>query len=106
MMPHDVVRRQTDDSLLLVPGDRFGSGAERTAVSRLHFHEHQRRAVARDDVQFATAAAVTPGENCVPAALELPARVGFPRFSQRNPIGLLEHADRRRKDRAAADQAA
>src|ERR1700694_3512106 len=36
MMPHPVCRRQPDDSLPLLPGDRFGRIAERAAVARLH----------------------------------------------------------------------
>src|SRR5207237_8053006 len=73
MMSHHVLRCQPDDSLLLVPRDRFGRPAEGAAVAGLNFDKHQRRSVARDDVQFATATPMPPGNNCVPAALELAA---------------------------------
>ena len=81
MMSHHVFRRQADDSPPLLPGDRFGGVAELAAVARLHFHKHERRSIARDDVQFATTASVPPRKNCVPAAFELAAReifAGFP----------------------------
>ena len=81
MMSHHVYRRQTDDSLLLPLGDRFGGVAECAAVARLHLHEYQRRSVTRDDVQFATTATVPPRDNYVLAAFELAAReifAGFP----------------------------
>lgn len=77
MMSRHVFRRQADDSQLLLPGDRFGGVAERAAVARLHLHEHQRRSVARDNVQFATTAPVPAGNNDVPAAFELAAREIF-----------------------------
>jgi len=81
MMLHHVFISEPDDPPLLLPGDRFGRIAERASPARLHFHEHQRRAVARDDVDFATPATVPPRNNCVPPAFELVTReifAGFP----------------------------
>ena len=90
MMSHHVFRRQADDSLLLLPGDRLGRVAERAAVARLHLDEHQRRSVARDDVQFATTATVPPRNNCVPAAFELAAREIFAGFPQSDTMARHE----------------
>ena len=90
MMPHHIFRRQTDDSPLFPPGDRFGGIAEFAAVARLHFDEHQRRSVAGDDVQFAATAPVPPRSNCVPPAFELAAREIFAGFPQNNTV--VRHA--------------
>ena len=54
--------------------------AEAMPVPRLHLHKHRRLAIARDDVQFSTAAPIAPGNNCVPAALQFPAREIFADF--------------------------
>ena len=86
MMPHHVFGCQADDSLPLLPGDRFSGIAELAAVARLHFNKHQRRSVARDDVQFAATAPVPPRNNCVPAALELAAREIFAGFPEKNTV--------------------
>src|SRR6185503_11156526 len=83
LMPHDVVERELRDSLALERGDRFGRLPELATVPRLHFDEHQRRAVSRDDVQFSTAPPVAPRNYCVPAPLQLAAReifAGFPEY--------------------------
>ena len=72
--------------------------AEPPARARLHFDEHQHRAVARDDVQFSTADAKAAGNNCVPAALELAAREIFAAFPQRDPrLGHATGADANRR---------
>ena len=85
-LAHEVVERERRDSAPLQCGDRLYCGAERTAMARLHFHEHDRPAVARDDVQFSTALAVPPREDCVPAALQFPAREIFACFSKRHTM--------------------
>ena len=80
-VPRHVVERELRHPPALERRHRLGRLAERPALPRLHLDEHQRLAVARDDVQFATAAAVAPGKNCVPAPLELRAGeifAGFP----------------------------
>jgi len=70
---NEILLRGANDAPLLERGDRFYSGAERATIPRLHFDEHNRRPVPRDDVQFAAACAVAPGKNCVPPAFELAA---------------------------------
>src|SRR6266576_6417654 len=70
-MSHHVVARELRDPAALEAGDRFGRLTERAAIARLHLDKYQRRPVSRDDVQFSTALAVAPGNNCVAAALEL-----------------------------------
>src|SRR5262245_23542105 len=69
-MSHQVIDRQPRDRAPLVRGDRFTRLSKRTSFPRLYFHEHHRLAVTGDDVQFSTATAVTPGNNCVPPPLE------------------------------------
>ena len=64
---------------------RLGRLAELAAVARLDLDEHQRRAVARDDVHFATARPVAPGKNCVPAPLQLAHARSSPIFPRRLP---------------------
>jgi hypothetical protein len=95
-MSHHVLGRELHDPPLLERGDRFSRPAERVTVARLHFDEHQRRAVARDDVDFSTAPAVPPGKYCVPAPFELATREIFASFSelrarQRHPCALVQH---------------
>ena len=61
---------------------RLAAVAERATLPRLHFDEHDRLAVARDDVHFSTTSAVAPRKNCVPSPFELGAReifAGFPK---------------------------
>ena len=82
---HHVVACEIGDSSALESGDRFGRRAERVALASLHFDEHQRPAVTGDDVNFATARAVAPRNNRVPAALQLAAREIFPVFSKNLP---------------------
>src|SRR5438067_1513010 len=82
---HHVLACEIDDSSAFEPGDRFGRRAERVALASLHFDEHQRPAVTGDDVNFATARAVAPRNNCVPAALQLAAREIFSVFSENLP---------------------
>ena len=84
MMLHDVFMGETDDAPPFPPGYRFGGVAERLTVTRFHFNEHQCRSVAGDNVQFATAAPVTPRNNYVPASLELAAREILAGFPERN----------------------
>ena len=81
-MTDQILLRDLDDALPLEGGDRVGAAAERAILPRLHFDEHDRLAVARDDVDFATTPPVAPGNNCVPAAFELAAREIFPMFSE------------------------
>src|SRR4026207_844729 len=57
------------------------------AVSRRVRDEHEGRAVAGDDVQFATTPAVAPRNYCVPAPLELLAREIFARFPENLSAG-------------------
>jgi hypothetical protein len=81
-MPRHVIEGELRDSPAFERRDRFCRVPERAAVARLDLDEHQRRAVARDDVQFATTPAVAPRNYCVPASLELLAREIFARFSK------------------------
>ena len=53
------------DPGLLVQGDGLRRLAVPLAGPRLHLDEHDGRAVAGDDVNFAKAGAVAPGKNCV-----------------------------------------
>src|SRR6266850_171390 len=85
MMSRHVIHRQLRDPVLLEPCDRLGCLAKGAAITRLDLDEDQRRAVARDDIQFTTAAAIAPGKDCVPAALQLPAREIFAGFAEDLP---------------------
>ena len=75
-----IVLRQLDDSATLDDAHGFRRVPERNSA-RLHLDEHQGVAVPGNDVQFATSAAVTPGENFVPPSLEFAAREIFPGFA-------------------------
>src|SRR5262245_21653852 len=63
----EVFQRQLLHPAALHPRDGFTRSAKRAAVTRLHFHEHQRRTIAGDDIQFSTAATIPARKNCVPA---------------------------------------
>src|SRR5262245_6474031 len=77
----EVVEGHGPDPTAFAGGQRLDG---RTAVFRpagAHLDEHNHGAVAGDDVNFSKPRAVTPGKNCVPAALELRAREIFAAFS-------------------------
>ena len=76
-MPGDVVERHLRDAPPFAGGHGVHPFAEFTAIPRLHLDEDQRLAVAGDDVEFATAAAVAPGKYDVPSTLQLRARKIF-----------------------------
>ena len=71
---HQVVHRGHHNPPTLGHRDRLCSIAELPAFARLDFDEHQRRAVARDDVYFGTAVPVAPGKNFIPSPRQLRAR--------------------------------
>src|SRR5262245_63883308 len=81
---HDVVDGELRDPVLLQPRDRFGRLAELVTVARLDLDEHDRLAIARDDVNFSTPPAVAPGKYCVPPAGQFAAREIFAGFSERD----------------------
>src|SRR5581483_10484271 len=81
-MPHHIVDGGLGDAPLLERRHRVVAVAEFVAVARLHLDEDDRRAVARDDVQFSPAATVAAGKNCVPAAFELGDGEIFAQFSK------------------------
>ena len=56
---------------------------QRVGAAGLHLDEDERRAVAGDDVDFASSRAVAAINNCVPAAKQFVAGEIFPGFSQR-----------------------
>src|SRR5581483_1594427 len=85
-MPHHIVDCDLRHSALLEPRHGLGREAEGVAVAGLDLDEHDRHAVARDEVQFSPTAAVAAGKNCVPAALELADREIFAHFSE---VGAL-----------------
>src|SRR5581483_10403619 len=70
---HQIVERHSCHAPALQRGNRLGALAERAAVPRLHFDEHDRGSVAGDDVDFASACAVPSCKYCVPAPLQLAA---------------------------------
>src|SRR6185295_18651481 len=82
VMSHHVVEREPCHPPALERSDRFGRVSERTTLPRLHLDEHQRGAIPRDDVQFATAPPVAPRNYCVPAPLQLAAREIFACFPE------------------------
>src|SRR6266516_3632770 len=82
MVSHDVVDGEPHNPPALARSHRLGRLAERSVVARLDLDEHQRRSIAGDDVQFATAPPMPPGNYCVPAAFQLPAGEIFARFPQ------------------------
>src|SRR5471032_3404226 len=112
VMSGHVVERDLRDPPALERGDGFSRLAEPPAVARLDLDEHQRGAVTRDDVNFSTTPAVAPGNNGVPARLELRAREIFTGFSKgdtslrhgaESPANLTPRSRRRRnrRDRGA-----
>src|SRR6266850_2994261 len=101
VVAHHVVDRELGDLSPLEAGDRFGRRAECVALARLHLDEHQRPALTGDDVQFATAKAVAPRNNCVPAVLQLAAREIFAVFPEDLP-GLRHRATQPSNTRATA----
>src|SRR3989442_11688312 len=82
MMPHHVIDGEPRH-LALLPG-RYGFArlAEFAALARFDLDEHDRRSVARDDVQFSTPTAVPPVKNFVPAPFQLTTREIFACFSE------------------------
>src|SRR5919202_1195206 len=90
VLSHDVVGGEPRHSQPLQRGDRLGRLAEGAAVARLHFDEHERRTIARDDVNFSTLPAVPSGKYCVPATLELATCEIFARFPEL--LARLRHA--------------
>ena len=106
---HQVVHRGHHNPPTLGHRDRLCSIAELAAFARLDFDEHQRRAVARDDVYFGTAVPVAPGKNFMPSPRQLRAREILadltetlprlrhrPRFTRKLHAGLqinAEHAE-------------
>src|SRR4051812_17335079 len=81
-MPAHVVDRELRDPPALERRDRFGGRPKRMAVARLHFDENDRLPVSGDDVDFSTAAAIAPRDNCVPAPFEFGAGEIFAGFSK------------------------
>ena len=82
MLSREVVDGHLRHPPLLQWRDRVRTVAIVPPVPCLHFHKHDRLAIARDAIQFSAAPAVAPGNNCVPALLELHAReifAGFPK---------------------------
>src|SRR5262245_2940559 len=106
-MSHQVLDRQPRDRAPLVRGDRFTRLSKRTSFPRLYFHEHHRLAVTGDDVQFSTATAVTPGNNCVPPPLEFFTSQIFAGVSERDAcVGHETHARAKALPRTAHHEAA
>src|SRR6266478_3000821 len=83
-MAHQVLERQLHDPPALQARDRLGRAAEPAAVARLDFDEDEGGAVTRNDVQFATTAAVAPLNDCVPAAFQLATGQIFADFPERD----------------------
>src|SRR5580700_1354176 len=73
-VPDHIALRELRDAAALPEVDRLRRVAEGVAPPRLHLHEHDRVAVARDDIQFAAPASVAAGNDCVPPALQLATR--------------------------------
>src|SRR5580765_1924611 len=71
MMTHDEILCEVRHPALLHRCHRLGRGPVLAALSRLHFDEHERPIPAGNDVQFATPPPISPGNDCVPAPLEL-----------------------------------
>ncbi len=82
VMPGDVVERELGQPATFARRNRFGGISEGPAVARLDLYEHNRAPFAADDVNFATAPPVAPGDNRVPAAFELGTRQIFTSFPQ------------------------
>ena len=83
-MADHVLERHARHAKALPAVDRFRPGAEREILTRLDLHEHQCRAVVRDDVNFSTAETDATIKNCVPETLEFAARKIFTGFSKRD----------------------
>ena len=66
----EIVECHPRNAALLPAGHRRRGAAEFRRHARFDFHEHKRRPVPRDDVDFAEPRAVTPLNNCVPPPLQ------------------------------------
>jgi hypothetical protein len=71
--------------MTLEAGHGVGRPAELPSHARLDLDEDDGRAVAGDDVQFATPQPVAAGNNCVPATFELATREILADFTERLP---------------------
>ena len=78
--PSEVVGGHQDDLPALAGRDGFDGDAVSSGSARFHLDEDQRRAVARDDVDFASPGAVAAINNCVPPAQQFVAGEIFPDF--------------------------
>src|SRR6185503_14181540 len=87
----EIVEGQQRHATTLEAGDGVDRPAELPPHARLDLDEHDGRAVARDDVQFATPQAIAAGNNCVPATFELATREILADFTERLP-GTRHHA--------------
>jgi hypothetical protein len=81
-MPGQIVYGHLRQSSLLPRRDRLFTAAELLSETRLHFHEHRRPLMGRDDVNFSNASSVATIKNCVPESLELGACEIFTVFSK------------------------
>src|SRR5262249_47951232 len=82
MIARQILFRQSREAAALEPRYRLGRLAELAPSPGLDLDEHQRRAIPRDNVQFAASAPVSAGKNCVPATLEFLAREIFADFAE------------------------
>ena len=94
---------EVDDAAALELGDRFYSVAKFPAIPRFDLDEHNRRAVARDDVEFAAAGTIAAGKNCVPAPFELATREILAQFPE--ILAGSRHGQRASNPGATAAQA-
>ena len=78
----EIVECHPRNAALLPAGHRRRGAAEFPRHARFDFHEHKRRPVPRDDVDFAEPRAVTPLNNCVPPPLQFGASEVFTRNAE------------------------
>ena len=97
----DVVQRKTREPPALQRRDRLGWLSERVPLPRLDLDKHHRLTLTRDDVNFSTPAAVSPGNNGVAALLQLRAGEILAGFSERHPGS--RHVVRRSKPRSVLE---
>jgi len=81
-MARKIVGGHSRDAALLPRPDGGGAAAEFVAGACLYLDKGQLTCTRRDDVDFAEARSMPPGNYCVPPTLELGAGQVFPRFPQ------------------------
>jgi hypothetical protein len=98
--PREIVERHGGYATPFPERHRLGRLTTSSRPPRFHFDKHHRLAVARDDVNFSKAGAISTRKNCVPEALEFRARNVFAAFTEGLARRDNGHGPRKSKGRA------